>query len=318
MPCHDDIVRTLYRGSIDWPLVQFQAAALDTVSELISFDSSMWGLSCDPPDSIVDVYLDRQPKQMIEDYLANFQHEDFMADAACSQLGKTVNMVDLVSREAYEKTRFYSKFASRWGMQQALSTCWIESISGLIGFLSLWRKAARYPFSERERAEVECLVPHLAEAHRICRIITLRQSDKAFRQAIAICNPHGALIEVEPGFFELLLTEWPAWRRNSNLPKELRPVLTQQQVYQGKAVTIDARLLGNMVLVHIRPSNALDKLGKQQKIIALRYAAGASYQDIAQALGLAESTVRNHVACIFKKCHVHNKIELAALVQKYS
>lgn len=83
-------------------------------------------------------------------------------------------------------------------------------------------------------------------------------------------------------------------------------------------MTLDARLLGNKVLVHIRPSNALAKLGKQQKIIALHYAGGARYQDIAQALGLAESTVRNHVACIFKKCHVRNKIELAALVQKYA
>ena len=44
MPSHDEIVRILYRGSIDWPLIHFQEAALDTVAELISFDSAIWGL----------------------------------------------------------------------------------------------------------------------------------------------------------------------------------------------------------------------------------------------------------------------------------
>lgn len=122
------------------------------------------------------------------------------------------------------------------------------------------------------------------------------------------------MLEVEPGFFELLVKEWPTWRRNTILPKELLTALTQQQVYQGSAVVVQAQPLGGMVRVHIRALNALDKLGKQQRNIALRYAEGASYQDIAHALGLADSTVRNHVACIFKKCHVHNKIELAELV----
>lgn len=318
MPCHDEIVRILYRGSIDWPLIHFQEAALDAVADLIPFDSAMWVRGGEPPESIVDVYLDRQPKRMIEDYLANFQHEDFLADAARSQLGKTVNLVDLISREAYEKTRLYREFASQWGVQQVLSTCWIEPISGLTGFLSLWRKSPRCPFSEPERAELERLIPYLAEAHRICRIITMRQPDKAFRQAVALCNPRGALIEVESGFFELLVTEWPAWKRSTILPRELLPTLTQQQVYQGNAVVIEAQPLGSMVRVHIHALNALDKLGKQQRNVALRYAEGASCHDIAQALGLAESTVRNHVASIFKKCHVHNKIELATLVQKCS
>lgn len=318
MSSHDEFVRILYRGSIDWPLVHFQEAALDTVADLISFDSAMWGLRGGPPDSFVEVHLDRQPKQMLDAYLANFQHEDLFSNAARSQLGKVVNLAELISCEAYEKTRFYREFASHWGMRQALSTFWVEPISGLIGIFSLWRKSPLCPFSEQERAELECLIPHLAESHRLCRIITMRQTDKAFRQAVALCNPRGVLIEAESGFFELLLNEWPAWRRKSSLPKELLHALTQQLVYQGNTVVVNAQPLGSIVRVHIRALNALDKLGKKQRNIALRYAHGESYHDIAHKLGLADSTVRNHIAIIFKKCHVHNKIELAALVQKYS
>jgi len=54
------------------------------------------------------------------------------------------------------------------------------------------------------------LIPHLAEAHRICGIITMRQPDNTFRQAVALCNPSGALIEIEPGFYELLAKEYRA------------------------------------------------------------------------------------------------------------
>ena len=184
----------------------------------------------------MDAHLDRQSNHMIEDYLNNFKHEDlaFLTNAASSQPGKTVDLVDLISREVYEKTRFYREFACQWGMQQALSTCWLEPVSGLTGFLSLWRKSLHNSFSELERAELECLIPHLAEAHRICRIITMRQPDKAFRQTVAISNQRGSLLEVEPSFFELLVKEWPTWRRNAILPKELLPVLTQQQAYHGE------------------------------------------------------------------------------------
>jgi len=135
----------------------------------------------------------------------------------------------------------------------------------------------------------------------------MRQPDNTFRQAVALCNPSGALIEIEPGFYELLAKEWPVWKRGTILSQELLPALTQQQVYQGNAVVVQAQPLGSMVRVHIYALNVLDKLGKQQRNIALRYAAGESYRDIACILKLAESTVRNHVASIFKKCHVHNK-----------
>lgn len=315
----DIIIRKLYRGATVWPLESFQHAALGTLAENIPFDSAMWGRGGEPPDAIVDVYLDRQPKRMIETYLAEFQHEDFLADTVRSQPGKTVNLVDLMSRAEFEKTRMYKKFARHWGVEQVLSTCWLEPVSGLVGFLSLWRATPDKPFSESERARLERLVPHLAEAHRLCRIGYMRQFSQDFvvvaRQTNALCNPHGALIEAESAFLDLVRKEWRNWG-GTTLPAELKPLLSRQQTYRGAKICISAKALDDMILLQARSLSKLDTLGKQQLLIAKRYARGDSAHDIAIALKLAENTVRSHIATIFKKCDVHNKAELAALLFK--
>lgn len=316
MADENEVVRRLYRGSVEWPLAYFQRAALDTVAELIPFDSGMWARGGEAPEAIVDVYLDRQPMEMIHDYMAGPQNEDFLADAVRAQPGKTVNLCDLMSREEFERTSMYNRFARRWGVQQVLSTCWLEPQSHLLGILSMWRKSPRQVFTEAERALAERLVPHMAEAHRLCRIGYMRQAGRpayANRQPMALCNPRGALIEVESGFQELLRREWPDWQ-GTTLPKALLPALKDKGKLLGGAVAINVIVLGDVLRVQARERSVLDSLGARQQDIAQRYARGDSYREIAQALEVAESTVRNHVATIFKKCRVSSKVELAALV----
>ena len=318
MADENDIVRRLYRGSVEWPLAYFQRAALDTVMELLPFDSAMWARGGEVPDAIVDVFLDRQPQQMIDEYMATPQHLDFLADAVRSQPGRTVNLCDLMSRAEFEQTPIYQQFAQRWGVQQVLSTCWLEPQSGLLGVLSLWRKSPKKVFTEPDRALAERLVPHLAEAHRLCRIGYMRQAGRpayANRQPMALCNPRGALIELESGFFELLQREWPDWR-GTTLPKALLPTLRTQGVLHGKAVVVSVVTLGDVLRVQVRERSLFDTLGRRQQEIAQRYARGESYREIALSLALAESTVRNHVAGIFKKCRVTSKVELAAIVMQ--
>lgn len=316
MANENDIVRRLYRGSVEWPLAYFQRAALDTVMELLPFDSAMWARGGEAPEAIVDVFLDRQPPQMIEEYMAGPQHMDFLADAVRSQPGRTVNLCDLMSRAEFEKTPIYQQFSFRWGVQQVLSTSWMEPQSGLLGVLSLWRKSPKKVFTEPDRLLVERLVPHLAEALRLCRIGYMRQAGRpayANRQPMALCNPRGALIEVESGFVELLQREWPDWH-GTTLPQALWPTLRSHGVQHGQAVVVSVTPLGDVLRVQARERSLFDALGKRQQEIAMCYARGESYREIAESLGLAESTVRNHVAAIFKKCRVSSKVELAAIV----
>jgi DNA-binding CsgD family transcriptional regulator/GAF domain-containing protein len=53
-------------------------------------------------------------------------------------------------------------------------------------------------------------------------------------------------------------------------------------------------------------------LSPRERQIADRYAAGCSYQEIAADLHIAPSTVRTHLATIYRKLEVSSKLELAA------
>lgn len=53
------------------------------------------------------------------------------------------------------------------------------------------------------------------------------------------------------------------------------------------------------------------ELSPRERQIAERYAAGCSYQDIASELNIAPSTVRTHLATIYRKLEVSSKVELA-------
>lgn len=314
----NEIIRRIYRGATEWPLAQFQRAAFGALSELISFDSGVWCRSAESPETIVDMFLDLQSKQRINGDLARFQKKDFAAIMR-RHPRKTVNLVDMVSREDTETCKIYSEFLRYWGVRQVLSSCWVEPMSGIKGVLSLWRKSPRRPFTELERSELELLIPHLTEAHRTCRIaqmLKIGRVEQGAGQALAICNPRGMLIEAEAAFTALIFREWNAWH-GSILPKELQLTLTQKKVYRGTLVVVTAQPLDDMLLVRIRAISVLDKMSKKQWQIAHHYIRGESHCEIAKSFGLAENTVRNHIANIYKICRVHNKSELAVLVLQH-
>ena len=55
-----------------------------------------------------------------------------------------------------------------------------------------------------------------------------------------------------------------------------------------------------------------NELSPRESQIAESYAAGCSYQEIASDLHIAPSTVRTHLATIYRKLEVSSKVELAS------
>lgn len=58
--------------------------------------------------------------------------------------------------------------------------------------------------------------------------------------------------------------------------------------------------------------SVLEGLSHREHQIAQAYAAGATYQDISQTLHIAPTTVRTHLATIYRKLEVSSKLDLAA------
>ena len=71
---------------------------------------------------------------------------------------------------------------------------------------------------------------------------------------------------------------------------------------------------GDFRYVEVAAESVLDRLSGREREIALCYAGGETYGEIALALGLSPATVRNHIARCFRKLAVNNKTELVLRV----
>jgi adenylate cyclase len=62
----------------------------------------------------------------------------------------------------------------------------------------------------------------------------------------------------------------------------------------------------------------LAPLSKRERLIAERFAEGLTYREIGEALYIAPSTVRTHIAAIYRKLEIRNKATLVSLVARQS
>jgi hypothetical protein len=103
------VILDLYRG-VQWPVAKFQDRALESVQNVIKFDSAMWGSGTNDPHVIHNVHLFRQPQAMMDNYM-RFQEQDFLRAAVCANPGATVNLSDIISREELVSTEMYREHA---------------------------------------------------------------------------------------------------------------------------------------------------------------------------------------------------------------
>lgn len=67
-----------------------------------------------------------------------------------------------------------------------------------------------------------------------------------------------------------------------------------------------------MILNDASKAQTLDALSGRERAVAEKFAAGMTYREIGEALFIAPTTVRTHLATIYEKLGVRTKIELAA------
>ena len=61
-------------------------------------------------------------------------------------------------------------------------------------------------------------------------------------------------------------------------------------------------------------ADKLARLTRRERLVATRFGEGLTYKEIARALYVSPSTVRSHLAAVYKKLGVRNKAELINLV----
>ena len=315
----DALVLQLYRGGSEVPFARFQHWALERLQTLLRFDAAWWGRVHPGTRQVLGAHLFNADPSILEDHQRVEAHDRFR-DAMIARPGRTVLLSDLMPRAVYERTPLDTRYGRRHRLESATGTVLVEPVSGLLDFLTVWRFDSRWPFAEGDRALAERLTPHLIEANRISRRVSLRggteaggppQAERPWAMASA---RDGVLLEVNTAFVAMLREEWPSWR-DGQLPAALRRHLSDAADYAGRTIAIAITAVDDYRLLVPRPRHAAERLGTREALVLERYAMGRSYRDIATELGSSPATVRNQLARIDRKLGVHNKAERVRSLQ---
>lgn len=296
---------------------EFQRFCMTRVERLIPFDAGLLGMGTiqhGVPRGH-DVLLDRRPPEFMESW-EDVKHQDVVAIAAMSHPGKTVN-VSLRGPE-FANSPDAAAHCERWGIAHVLCTACIDARSGLYTVMSVYREDHERPFSERERASLELIVPHVIVAARQARLRQLREASALTAgdgRAVGVVNDEGLLLEAEPAFIDLLRADQPRWH-GPWLPELLWQELQENRERQSAGgVFISAHAVNGLWLVYARRMVAADTLTHREREIARAFASGETYREIAEGLGIAPNTVRRHLANVYEKLGISSKAELDRMLR---
>jgi DNA-binding CsgD family transcriptional regulator len=295
----------------------FQERALAEVGRLIAFDSAIWGAGVATATGPVvhTMHLHHQPPEMMASWEA-IKHLDPIAAAMLQQPGTTV-LADaesqLLGPTADKRIQAHCR---RFDIAQVACTAFVDPVSRLLNAVSLYRSDPTHAFSRTEQVLKQNLMPHLARTWGASRLAMVsRQAALAppFGRALALCDEHRFLHAASPSFLALLGIEWPQWQ-GPQVPEAL-PGNTARQPFSGERIACSAARFNDLWLLGARVRKPVDSLSAREREVAMRYANGASYREVARTLHISPDTVRNHVKHVYEKLGIGSKLELARLLR---
>lgn len=182
--------------------------------------------------------------------------------------------------------------------------------SGLMFFVSLYRGEHEPAFDEREALLFGEFTTHLLQ--RWCRRVQAMLLGPGARAAdsFALADPTGELHYLGHRLGRVLHELVPDWS-GSTLP----PAVTRLLQRSAGAAALGRHRLrlepcGGLVAIWLDAGRG-DRLAPRERSVALLYARGQSYKEIARLLGLSPATVRSYLRDAYLQLGVRNKVQLA-------
>jgi len=210
-----------------------------------------------------------------------------------------------------------NQFDVKYGLYYGISCLQKDPVSGVGMFMSVFRNERGPEFNESERLLMQSAVGHLVQAWSINLRLALANESSAHIPDACLIDSNGRIIEISPVFAEKLHAEFPEWDGNI-LPEKLRRLFVNgnSDFFRGKSVNIwNEKSSGKQIRLQcgqIRPS----ALTPREEAVALAFAKGSSYKEIATSLNLSPGTVRSYLTQCYSKLDVKNKIELGNALSK--
>jgi len=307
------LVMVLHRLAATASADDFQRLAFEALQAELPFDSGVWATGIMNPGPVLhSLYAHKQPPEMMQAWQKLAQHDTVLAETL-RRPGHTLRATADGPEGGPPFLPQVSEHAHRYGMEQVLGTSFIDPLLGLVEGFSLYRTDRHARFTEPERLLVQHALPHLVEAWRGIRLRLVHheaQPATPSGRALGICDRKGLLHTAGPDFAALMRQEWNGWC-GPTIPQQW--LGSSHKTFVGRQIAASLRPINDLWLVQLRRRAPLDSLTPREIDVARRFGLGMNYQEIAVELHISPATVRNHLANIYGKLHVNNKVELAKL-----
>ncbi|MCT8974685.1 helix-turn-helix transcriptional regulator [Microbaculum marinisediminis] len=297
-----DFLLTLYSDAADCHPDAFRVRTLKRLQGLLDFDFAVWGGGTAQGRRVTDLVTFEQSARVLQDW-SGVADQDAFCDITLRHLGQTGRFDDI---EGYRDTVAYNEHWKTFGARQMMATISAEPLDGYVSFVGLCSDTNADVFCDRARMMKAMLMPHLSSALRINReTALLRHAGES--KSVGLVDQGGWVLIAPDPFTDLVRREWGV---SARLPENGLIVLLRGKAWQGRAIAARAQKLGGHYLVRLTALGAFAGLTPRERQVTRFYVSGLDFREIARELGVAPSTVRNHISNIFEKLDVGSKTEL--------
>lgn len=307
----DDLIARLYRNALAVPAENYRRWALEQVMQLIPCDGALWGNGTVPQARFHNLTLVGLPEEFARALEMTSAINPLFARIR-AQLDQPVDMESVLSDSEFHASAIYRQVFAPFGIERILSTAHLDPRSRLGSLVTLYRRDAEQHFTDQEKLRQERVTFHLFNAASHSYFLhLLRNTAGSAGRGAAVIDAAGAFHESQPRFHDLLDEFHPRRDRDRALPFPV-PAVNQTVVHGSLCVRCER--LGELFALTLWKAGPLDRLTAREHEIVMAVAQGLSFKQAARKIGVAPSTVANHLYRVYRKLGVASRTELAQMV----
>lgn len=317
------VISRFYRSVVSIPTDSYRAWALDSIKAVVPHDGALWGSGLWEARRFHNLTLSNLPPDYARAIERSADQNPLIRQLIKVPPGTPTTMDDVMGDEKFYNSELYRSTFAPFGIERILSLVHLDRRSGVYSLVSLYRRDRGSMFTPEERAIQKRLIYHLfnAASHAFFIHLTRTHRDRPAGAASAVVDRRGTFHDAQPRFLDALDTHYPDQasatlnqRRAGILPFAMPEPGEIRQVGQNGELCATTETMGDMFVVHLWPAGPLDRLTAREREIVVAVAHGLSFKQAARKIGVAPSTVANHLYRIYRKLNVNSRTELANLI----
>ena len=306
----DLYIARLYRSALAIPADDYRAWALGEWARVVPHDGALWGSGNHKSLKFHTRTVFGLPDEFPAALEATTGINPIIP-RILQNLDTPVDMRSVIDDKTFFKSELYRRTFQPFGITRILATGHLDHRSGLYSLVTLYRKDRDHLFTKAEKDRQKRITFHLFNAASHMFFLHLaRDRVRPQNSAAAVVDEQGYFHQAQPRFLDMIEENFPG-HNQPTLPFAIPDV--SQTIIVGTFCVCSERA-GDMFIVYLWPTGPLDRLTPREHEIVTAIAQGLSFKQAAKKIGVAPSTVANHLYRVYRKLGVYSRTELATLV----